>query len=301
MRIAVISTSYPDGEGDPSGHFVQTEVRELEADGHEVTVVRPIPGRAFGWPGVAARLRENPLRALDALRWVPTATLALRRTRPEKIVAHWAVPCGVLAATSAPRVELELVSHGADVRLLRALPPRVREVTVAELVARSTRWRFVSEALLDELAEALVEDTREALRARAVVAPSPLGPVDDVRAEARARRERLAGRRLYVCAGRLVPSKRVDKVIDYVASSRGHGAGENPVLVVLGDGPEKPRLEQLAHRWHMDVRFLGTTPRAETLAWIGAADEVVHASSAEGLSTVVREAEHLGVPVTFVG
>ena len=96
-------------------------------------------------------------------------------------------------------------------------------------------------------------------------------------------------------------TQRVDKVIDYVASARGHDAGEHPVLVVLGDGPEKPRLEQLAHRWHMDVRFLGTMPRTEALAWIGAADEVVHASSAEGLSTVVREAEHLGVPVTFLG
>lgn len=40
------------------------------------------------------------------------------------------------------------------------------------------------------------------------------------------------------------------------------------------------------------------TPRRETLSWIGAAHEVVHASLAEGLSTVVREAESLGVPVT---
>ncbi len=306
MRIAVISTSYPDREGDPSGHFVQTEVHDLQRAGHEVSVVTPAPGGAFGWPGVAARIREKPFRAVEAATWVAKATVALRRIRPERVVAHWALPSGfpialgALATFRAERPELELVSHGADVRLLRALPPPVRDAMVSELLARASRWRFVSDSLLDDLAAVIPDRLMTALRARAVVEPSPLGPVDDVRAAARTRRERLAGRRLYVCAGRLVPSKRVDKVIDYVASARGHGAGHDPVLVVLGDGPEKPRLEELAHRWHMDVRFLGTIPRSETLAWIGAADEVVHASRAEGLSTVVREAEHLGVPVTFL-
>src|SRR5262249_48896745 len=124
---------------------------------------------------------------------------------------------------------------------------------------------------------------------------SPLG-MPDVRDASRARRASLEGRRLYVCAGRLVASKRVDKVIDYVAARR----HDLPVLVVLGDGPERPSLEKQAQRWHLDARFLGVTPRREALTWIGAADELVHASRAEGLSTVVREAEELGVPVTLL-
>ena len=43
---------------------------------------------------------------------------------------------------------------------------------------------------------------------------------------------------------------------------------------------------------------MGTRSRRDTLAWLGAADEIVHASKAEGLSTVIREAEHLGIPLT---
>ncbi len=46
------------------------------------------------------------------------------------------------------------------------------------------------------------------------------------------------------------------------------------------------------------MRFLGTTSRREALSWIGAADELVHASRIEGLSTVIREAERLGTSVT---
>lgn len=296
--ICVITTSYPEDEGDPSGHFVDAEVRELSRAGHRVTIVKPRAGGAFGWPGVAARVRENPLRLLDAGRFVASATIEVRRAAPSKIIAHWSVPSGfpvaMMAGPDAP--ELELVSHGADVRLLRALPARIRSQIVTRLVDRSSRWRFVSDSLLSELCATLPSDLAREVAERAVVRASPLG-MPDVRTLVQARRRALGERRLFVTAARLVPSKRIDKVIDYVAESRKDCA---PVLVVLGDGPLRPHLEEVAQRWRLDARFLGKTPRKDALSWIGAADEFVHASRAEGLSTVVREAEHLGVKVTLL-
>jgi glycosyltransferase involved in cell wall biosynthesis len=300
MRIAVVSTSYPAHDGDPSGHFVQAEVVELERAGHHVTVVTPAPGGAFGWPGAATRLRARPWLAADAAAWTVRAVRELRAARPERVVAHWAVPGAWPIAALGPDVELEIVSHGGDVRLLQRLPARMRGRLVASLARRASQWRFVSTHLQGGLLASVAEaDPRAAdmLRAIAVVAASPLGMLD-VADDVRARKAGLEGRPLYVCAGRLVASKRVDKVIDYVASKP---PGHAPVLVVLGDGPERAHLERLAQRWQIDVRFLGKTPRRETLSWIGAADELVHASHAEGLSTVIREAEELGVPVTRLG
>jgi teichuronic acid biosynthesis glycosyltransferase TuaC len=163
------------------------------------------------------------------------------------------------------------------------------------LLRRATTWRFVSEPLLEKLAEALEPAAATKQRSNATVAASPRAMLD-VEEEVRARRSTLGSRPLFVCAGRLVRSKRVDRVIDYVAGQR----MSKPILVVIGDGPERARLEKLAQRWQIDVRFLGNTPRRETLAWIGAADELVHASIAEGMSTVVREAEQLGVKVTVL-
>lgn len=295
MRIAVVTTSFPGHDGDPSGHFVETEVRELEREGHRVVVITPAPGGAFGWPGVAARVRENPLRALGAASWVAEARGELARAKPDRIVAHWALPSAWPIA-SAPGPELEIVSHGGDVRLLAALPRALRLRLVRHLTARAAQWRFVSTSLVTTLTASLDERTAAAVRAITVVAPSPVH-MHDVADAVRERRAALDGRPLYVCAGRLVPSKRIDKVIDYVASKP---RGSSPVLVVLGDGPERARLETQAQRWALDARFLGTTARHEALSWIGAADEVVHASQAEGLSTVVREAEHLGVAVTVL-
>ena len=47
----------------------------------------------------------------------------------------------------------------------------------------------------------------------------------------------------------------------------------------------------------MRVVFTGNLPRREALAWIAAADVVVHPSAVEAAPTVVREARALGVPV----
>lgn len=298
MRIAVITTSYPEHDGDPSGHFVESEVNALRAAGNLVRVVRPRAGGAFGWPGAPARLRAEPWRVGEAAGWVVRALLEVRSHAPDRIVAHWAVPSAFPIAL-ATRVDapLEIVSHGGDVRLLRQLPRRVRGPLVARLTARASAWRFVSEELRASLAEALDAGERDALARIAIVQPSALD-VPDVRADAAEKRRAVGDRRLYVCAGRLVPSKRVDKVIDYVAATEKERGAR--VLVVLGDGPERAHLERVARAWQIDVRFVGKTSRRETLSWIGAADELVHASRAEGLSTVVREADLLGTPVTIL-
>jgi teichuronic acid biosynthesis glycosyltransferase TuaC len=295
MRVAVVTTSYPSSERDPSGHFVESEVKELERSGVDVTVVKPSPGSAFGWPGVAARIRERPWRVLDAGVFTGRAAWELRAARPHRVIAHWAVPSAFPIANAVPAAELEVVSHGADVRLLAALPETAREHLVRSIARRAHTWRFVSAALREDLLQTLADETAAAVARIALVRPCTLA-MPDVRADAQRRRRDFDGRRLYVCAGRLVASKRVDKVIDYVASGRGDREGR--VLVVIGDGPERPRLEHQARRWGMDVRFVGTRSRRDTLTWLGAADEIVHASRAEGLSTVVREAEHLGIPLT---
>ena len=105
----------------------------------------------------------------------------------------------------------------------------------------------------------------------------------------------LAGLRVAVCVGRLVESKRIDRAIEYLARTQ-----EVDALVIVGDGPERLRLEQLAKDRGVDARFVGRVDRVEALAWIGAAQLVLHASEREGLSTVVREAEALGTRVVEV-
>jgi glycosyltransferase involved in cell wall biosynthesis len=293
MRIALVTTSFPADAGDPSGHFVEVEARQLERQGHEVTVVAPAAGGAFGWPGVAARLREDPRRAMGATRWVMEARERVRRLDAHRVVAHWAVPCAWPIGLAA-RGELEVVSHGGDVRLLARMPRPARERVVEAIAARATSWRFVSAPLRDALLATLGEGVRARVESIAHVRPAAIEVLDVAAAVVRRRRE-LGDARVAVSVGRLVASKRVDRAIAYLGRTR-----EADRLVVVGDGPERGRLETLAREHVLDTRFVGRVTREESLAWIGAASMLVFASQAEGESTVLREAEALGTRVVIV-
>lgn len=292
-----MTTSFPKDEGDPAGHFVRAEVRELERSGADVIVVAPSAGGAFGWPGVAARVRERPSRAFDAAGWVASATMRMRRLEAERVVCHWALPSAWPIGCAARGSAVEVVSHGGDVRLLTGMPALPRALLVRAIARRAVAWRFVSEHLARDLLGALDRETGSMVERVAEVraASIDLPGLPGLRDAVARRRGELGAARTAVSVGRLVASKRVDQTIAHVARSV-----DIDTLVVVGDGPERPRLERLAGKLGVRALFVGAVPRNEALAWIGAADALIHASASEGLSTVIREAEALGTKVVRI-
>jgi glycosyltransferase involved in cell wall biosynthesis len=157
------------------------------------------------------------------------------------------------------------------------------------VASRATTWRFVAAHLLDRLLARAPRDVARAVERLAVVAPCAI-EVDAPDAQDVAAKRARFGEPFAACVARLVPSKRVDAAVAWAASTR-------VPLVVVGDGPERARLESLAARAGARVTFAGRGPRSEALAWIAAATWLAHASREEGASTVVREAEALGTRV----
>ncbi len=263
--------------------------------GTRIFLIAPPAGGAFGWPGVASRIRERPIRALHAGLWVAAARHRLARIPAiDRTIAHWALPSAWpigLAGAS----ELDVVSHGGDVRLLLAFPRAMRSAIARAIVRRARVWRFVSEPLLEDVLRSIHPDARALLDRVATVEPATL-EMPDVHARIGSLRERMGARRVAACVGRLVASKRMERAIEYVAASDAFDG-----LVVVGDGPEQSRLERLARSRHVDAQFLGVVDRSEALAWIGAAHALLHASDTEGASSVVREARALGTPVVVLG
>ncbi len=304
-RVAIVSTSYPGWPGDPSGHFVATEARELARSGSDVLVVttngaetrgepqledgvrvlRLWSGQAAGFPGIVARLREKPWRAAPLAHWAISAERALREQGPfRRIVAHWLVPCGVPIATRAALgAELELVAHGSDARLCAALPSPLRRALAARLARHSAELRCSSHAVREQLERAL------ALAPETLTVRPPSLDLCDVRERKTARAELSIAdcERLAVIVARLVPDKRV---ADALRAARLVGTLR---VAVIGDGPELAAL----CRSFPEVRFLGRLARPEALKWIAAADVLVSASRNEGAPTAIREARALGVTV----
>ena len=92
--------------------------------------------------------------------------MELARFRPDRVIAHWCVPSAFpITLGVAKTAELEVVSHGSDVRLLTKLPQKARALVVRQLRRRATRWRFVSEELRTTLEAALEPEEALALRA----------------------------------------------------------------------------------------------------------------------------------------
>jgi glycosyltransferase involved in cell wall biosynthesis len=96
-----------------------------------------------------------------------------------------------------------------------------------------------------------------------------------------------------VTVGRLVPWKQVNGLLEALTEVPKLG------LVVVGDGPERPRLERRARELGVSDRvyFAGQRSKKEALGLMAACDLFVLNSAYEGLPHVVLEAMALGLPV----
>jgi glycosyltransferase involved in cell wall biosynthesis len=95
---------------------------------------------------------------------------------------------------------------------------------------------------------------------------------------------------VYLCLCRLVPYKRVDLVVE--AFNR-----TGLPLVVIGDGPERRRLQALARP---NVQLLGRLPQDQVNAWLGRCRAYVYAGLEDfGIAPV--EAMASGAPVIGLG
>jgi glycosyltransferase involved in cell wall biosynthesis len=160
---------------------------------------------------------------------------------------------------------------------------------VGALLCSEVHFRFVAHALRDALCGSLPAPVRELVVSRSSVRAASLGACEVAQA-AGALRGACSKPIMAVAAGRIVASKRMHLAIE--AANLMH---ERVHLHVLGDGPELARVRRLDRRGN--ISFGGQVRRQEALAWIAAADVLVHPSQLEAAPTVVREARSLGTPV----
>lgn len=100
-----------------------------------------------------------------------------------------------------------------------------------------------------------------------------------------------------IAVGRLSPEKGYAGLLEAFAKVR--ASGINASLVIVGDGPEHARLEQMIVSLNLqaDVLLAGRLSEEDTLIRMASADVLVLASFMEGLPVVLMEAMALGLPV----
>jgi glycosyltransferase involved in cell wall biosynthesis len=103
-------------------------------------------------------------------------------------------------------------------------------------------------------------------------------------------------RPLAIAVGRLMPQKGTDVLLE--AAVRAHERVPDLELAIIGDGPERPRLEAFVRERGADwVRFVGRVGDAELIDWYRRAWVTVSASHVEGFGLTLIEAAACATPV----
>lgn len=275
MRIAFVS--WRDLANDLAGGseiYVDRLARGLLGMGHEVA-------HLCGGP-----VGERPYRVVDlggTFSQYLRAPIAHRRT-----VGQWDLLVDVenglpfFSPLWRRKPILGVVHHvHADQWQQRFVPPlaaagRFTEAKIMPRVYRRTPFVVASPSTAIQLAELGVDKERIHVVVPGVEVPSGT--------------EDRSPTPLFICAGRLVPHKRVELVLRAWEQVRPVTGGQ---LVVIGEGPERANLEAVAGT---GVRFAGKVDEEEKWRLFRQAWLLVHPAHHEGWGIVITEAAAVGTP-----
>ncbi len=309
MRVAVVAEYYPRAADPVLGTWAHRQAlaaRDAGADVRVLVLHRPVPSRAAlaerDPRALLAPLRQPLHTELDGLRvtyvpfvapprprsygswgaWAaPTLRLALRRLRrsfPYELVhAHYAAPAGDAVRRAAPGAPVVVSVHGGDVLAVAERSPAGAAAVRAGLA--HARLVLANSAGIAARSRAL-----GAAETRVVHLGTDLPPVANPRATA------------LVSVGHLVARKRHADVLRALWLLRGSHPGLR--YHVVGDGPERPRLERLAADLELDgqVRFHGQLAPEKARAVARAAGVFVLPSVDEAFGVAYVEAMAGAVP-----
>ncbi len=222
-----------------------------------------------------------------------------RHQRLDLIHVHYAVPNAVSAVLAreilAPQpLKVVTTLHGTDITLV-GNDPNYLETTRFGIL-RSDAVTAVSHALRDATQRQL------GIGAHIEVVPNFINPkrFDEVKSQVGARRWRSEGEKLLVHISNFRPVKRVHDVVEIFR--RVHEKMPSRLLLV-GDGPDRPKVEQQARECGVidAITFIGNVPLVEEI--LVGADLLLLPSETESFGLAALEALSCEVPVlaTAVG
>ncbi len=296
-RVLVVTNDFPPRAGGIQS-FVHAVVERLS----DVVVYAP------KWAGAAEFDAAQPFPVVrhPTSLMLPTPAVARRTAellREHRCDAVWfgaAAPLGLLARTlrKAGAKRIVATTHGheagwAQLPVARQVLRKIAsDVDVLTYLGEYTRGRLAravtSSAHLQRLAPAVDSEHFQ-----------PGAGGDTVR-----RRLDLVGRRVVVCVSRLVPRKGQDVLIRAMPAIL--RAVPDTMLLIVGDGPYRERLEKLVDEIGVRraVRFTGGVSWAELPAYFDAGDVFAmpcrtrrKGLDVEGLGIVYLEASAVGIPV----
>jgi glycosyltransferase involved in cell wall biosynthesis len=271
---------------------------ELTALGHEVSILIPADenrvtrlatedgSRLFGFYMRLPFIEQQRVRSFAGfLLHAPRTLLSLRRFIEQNgidiVAIHYPLPwmfyLGIVRRLTGCR--LVVTYQGNDAHDLMAQTRADRRL-IAGLLRRADAIVAVSRSLADAVSAAMPGLRRERIRI-----------IPNGAAECRSRAPVAGLPAQYIATvGHLIHRKGMDTLIDALSAAAHRGCTSS--LVIVGDGPDRPALEERVRAAGLEARvfFAGTRSQEETSAIVQRSRFFVLASRAEGLPLVVVEA-----------
>jgi glycosyltransferase involved in cell wall biosynthesis len=317
MRILHVVTAFPRQKGDPIAPWLVELLLRLRARGHEIDVLassyrglgdqnhdgirvhrfRYFPAR---WERLTHeetapdRMRRSPLYAIMPLFFVAAgmrrAWALARQHRYDVVHVHWPMPMALVgwAARRAHRMPMVTTFYGIELRWVQSGLPFLRWLV---------RWAARTSAQ----AVAISSYTARELRKFTDIPIEVIPYTAELPPPAASGASR-GNDRTILFVGRLIERKGVQHLIRALGAVREQTAAR---LVVIGEGPERRRLETLAREAGVaeHVDFRGRVSDEELRRAYATADVFVLPSvldarqDTEGLGVVLLEAMNYSVPV----
>jgi len=229
--------------------------------------------------------KKSRLARLQIIPFIIVHTLAVARYARDCDVIHaqWTLSAG---SSRLSRIihhsPIVVTLHGSD----------IFQVTQSWLGLLLTRWVLRGCDQIVAVSQALKEFTLESVAGSASIAVIPDGVNLNHFKPPRERRKPVI---LYV--GSLIKRKGVVYLLEAMAKLT--RSAPSLELKIIGDGPEKPELEEIAAQLGLGrrVSFLGFLPPDEVRQWMQRAKLFVLPSVEEGLGVVLLEALACGTPI----
>ncbi|MSP51313.1 MAG: glycosyltransferase family 1 protein [Alphaproteobacteria bacterium] len=233
------------------------------------------------------------------LRAVKRALAVARRERFDIVIAQEPILSGTAALCIARRLKLPLVVGAYNDQIANLF--WIRGSFVNRLANRIGSFVYARAQAIRADSAAVAERLQNAGFRQTCFVPFLITHADKLltpHADAAATRSRLlAGRSgpLLLTVARLVAEKNLGLMLRAVA--RIHHQLPDVRLVVVGDGPERPKLQRQALALGEAVQFAGRKPSADLPAYYQAADLFLLSSDIESSARVLSEAQLAGTPV----
>jgi glycosyltransferase involved in cell wall biosynthesis len=306
MRILALNYEYPPMGG--GGGVVFQQIVRCLSERHDIVVVTSAFGdlplhertgrlEVIRVP-VLGRKKLSTASLVSMLSYFPSSLLRGRRLLRDRsfdlVNSHFAIPTAPSGQMLAKRLGLPhvLSVHGGDLYdPSKKLSPH-RVPGLKQLVRR----------LLLEADRVVAQSTNTAENARRIyrveraieiiplgIDPPPLEAVD--RGALQIHEEQI----VIVTVGRLIARKALDDLLQVVAAVD----DQRLLLVVIGEGPKRSELEELARRLGIAdrVHLVGRVDEQEKWRYLAAADLYASTSLHEGFGIVFLEAFYCGLPV----